>query len=72
MAVSPLVKNVGLAFVAGFVTTFAAFIQATPENPGKSALIAAAAAALYAGGRAAVGYLKREVGDGPFAVDTEA
>jgi hypothetical protein len=69
---SPLIKNAVLAFVAGVVTSFAAFIAVTPDNPGKAALISAGAAALYAGGRALVGYLKATYGSAPFAVDTEA
>lgn len=63
-----LAKNVALAFVAGFVTSFGAFIAATPKDPGTAALVAAAAAAVYAGFRAAVGFAVAEVGDG-FDVD---
>jgi len=51
-----LAINVGLAFVAGFVTAFGAFLSETPKAVGKSALIAAVAAALFAGVRAAIGY----------------
>jgi hypothetical protein len=52
-----LAINTGLAFVAGFVTTFGAFTEATSKNPGKVVVIAAAAAALWAGFRAAVGFV---------------
>lgn len=48
--------NIGLAFVAGFTSTFAAFVAATPKNPGTAALVAAGAAAAYAGFRGAVGF----------------
>lgn len=69
---SPLLKNVGLAFLAGFVSSIAAFAAANPNNPGKAAIYAAVAAAIYAGGRAAVGYAKETVSGEPFKVDTEA
>lgn len=49
--------NVALAFVAGFMATFGAFIAATPKNPGTAALIAAGAAAVWAGIRAAIGLI---------------
>jgi hypothetical protein len=52
-----LAINVGLAFLASFASTFGAFMAATPENPGTSALIATAAAAAWAGFRAAVGFI---------------
>lgn len=52
-----LVINTGLAFVAGFVTSFAVVVASTPKNPGTAALLAAAGAAAYAGFRAAVGYV---------------
>lgn len=49
--------NVALAFAAGFITSFGAFMAATPEDPGFAALVSAGSAALYAGFRATVGYL---------------
>ena len=51
-----LAVNAGLAFVGGFVTSFAAFLAATPRNPGFAAIVSAAAAAGYAGFRAVVGF----------------
>lgn len=68
MVVPKLVTNTALAFVAGFAATFGAFIFATPKNPGVSAIIAAAAAAAYAGFRAAVGALAAAAGK-PVSVD---
>jgi hypothetical protein len=67
---SKLAKNVALAFVAGFVTSLGAFAVANPENPGKATIVAAVAAAVYAGGRAAVGYLKGRFGEAKFDVDS--
>jgi hypothetical protein len=58
-----LAINVGLAFVAGFFSTFGAFIYATPKNPGTAALLAAGAAGLYAGFRAAVGFIAAKVAE---------
>ncbi len=52
-----LLINVGLAFVAGFATTFYAFLNSTPKAPEKAALIAALSAALFAGVRGAVGFI---------------
>lgn len=48
--------NTGLAFAAGFITTFGVFMTATPKAPGTSALLAASGAAVWAGFRAAVGF----------------
>ncbi len=62
-------KNVGLAFAAGFVTSFGTIIAATPRNPGFAALVSTAGAAAYAGFRAAVGYLKARFSDAAFTVD---
>jgi len=63
-----LAVNTGLSFLAAFVTSFGLFISQTPKNPGTSALLAAAGAAVYAGGRAAVGYIKARFGT-PVSVD---
>ncbi len=52
-----LAINIGLAFVAGAVTSFSAFLAATPKAPGTAALVAAATAALYAGFRGVVGFI---------------
>lgn len=69
---SPLVKNVGLAFLAGFVSSLGAFAAKSGDvPPTRAVLFAAGAAAVWAGARAAVGYLKARYGE-PFAVDTEA
>jgi len=67
----PLVKNSALAFAAAFLTSFAGFLAFTDTTdlPG---LKAAGLAAVYAGGRALVGYLKEQTTGVPFAVDTEA
>lgn len=66
----PLLKNAALAFVAGFVSSLAAFLALTDTTdlPG---LKAAGIAAAYAGLRALVGYIKTQTGE-PFSVDTEA
>lgn len=72
MVASPLLKNMGLAFLAGFVTTMELFLVTHPDVPGPDALVAAGLAAVYAGGRGVVGYLKEKYGKAPFAVDTEA
>lgn len=56
-----LLINVVLAFVAGFITTFGAFLQATPKAPDKAATIAAASAALWAGIRLAYGVISANV-----------
>lgn len=63
-----LAQNIGLAFLAGFATTFGAFIAATPKNPGFAAIVAALSAAAYAGFRGVVGYLAA-VADKPLTVD---
>lgn len=55
--------NVGLAFIAGFFSVFGAFLYATPKNPGTAAVIAAGAAGLYAGFRAAVGFIAAKVAE---------
>ena len=69
---SPLLKNVGLAFVAGFVTTLSVMLPVASTAPSLDVLAAVGAAAVYAGVRGAVGYLKERYGSGPFGVDTEA
>src|SRR6185503_2582233 len=63
-----LATNVGLAFLAGFATSFGAFVAATPANPGFAALVAAASAAVYAGFRLAVGVLAAKA-EKPLSVD---
>ncbi len=52
-----LFVNIALAFVAGFVTSFAAFLNATPKATDKAALIAAATAAAVAGARGVIGLI---------------
>jgi coenzyme F420-reducing hydrogenase gamma subunit len=70
---TPLVKNMALAFLAGAVTSLAAFTEKTQEVPtSKAVIISVGLAAVYAGIRGAVGYLKAKYGGGAFAVDTEA
>lgn len=59
-----LAVNAGLAFVAGFTTSFGLFIAATPKDPGKAVLLAAGGAAVYAGFRAFVGFVSAAVRDG--------
>lgn len=59
-----LAVNAGLSFVAGFATSFGVFIAATPKDPGKAALLAAAGAAVYAGFRALVGVVAAAARDG--------
>lgn len=68
---SPLLKNAGLAFLAGFVTSLAGFFAFT-ETTDLPGLKAAGLAALYAGARTLAGFLKERFGGAPFAVDTEA
>jgi hypothetical protein len=63
---------VALAFLAGVATSIGPFIAANPGNPGRAAILAAGAAALYAGGRGAVGYLVEMFRGFPLSVDTEA
>lgn len=71
MTLPPLVKNVGLAFVAAFVTSLTvAWEGGLPLT--KAALTAAGVAAVYAGVRAAVAKLKEALTGEPFKVDTEA
>jgi hypothetical protein len=53
--------NTGLAFLAGFVTTFGVFIAATDKAPDAVALKAAIGAAIYAGARGAYGVIATEV-----------
>jgi hypothetical protein len=62
-AATELFKNVVLAFVAGFVTSFSVVVAATPENPGFAALASAAGAAAYAGFRGAVGFIAAKSGN---------
>jgi hypothetical protein len=69
---NPLVKNIGLAFLAGFVSSLAAFAAANPTVPSKDVALAAGTAAVYAGVRGAIGYAKARVTGVPFDVDTEA
>lgn len=70
---SPLFKNVGLAALAAFITTFYAFTSAVPDSGVTSnAVKAAVVSALYAAGRAAVAKLHEAVKGDPFKVDTEA
>lgn len=66
---SPLIKNAALAFLAGFVTSLASFMAFT-DSTDVPALKAAGLAALWAGARALVGYVKQQTGE-PFKVDTE-
>ena len=68
---SPLVKNTGLAFLAALVTSLSVALQADIPND-RAAAYAVGAAAVYAGIRAAVGYLKVYFTGETFAVDTEA
>jgi hypothetical protein len=49
--------NVGLAALAGFVTTFATLLNSTPKPTDKAAFLAIAGAAVFAAVRAVVGYL---------------
>ena len=51
-----LAINVGLAFVAGFVTAFGTLLAETPKPTDKAAFLALVGAALFAGFRAAVGF----------------
>ena len=53
--------NTGLAFVAGFVTTFGVFLAATDKAPDGAAVKAAIGAAIYAGARAVYGVISSEV-----------
>ena len=71
---SPLVKNAVLAFVAAAITSVSAVLAVTPDDSlsDPKVLTAIGLSAVYAGGRALVGYLKAKFGDAPFAVDTEA
>jgi cytochrome c biogenesis protein CcdA len=70
-----LLKNTALAFLAGAVTAFTAIVTVT-DSAGttvhmptdKAAWYAAGAAAIYAGARAAIGFLKLKVGK-PISVD---
>ena len=52
-----LVINVGLAFVAGAVTAFAALVSTTPKDDPVAFAIAVGAGLLFAGVRAVIGYL---------------
>jgi hypothetical protein len=56
-----LLLNIAHAFLAGFATTFGAFLAATPKAPDRAAIIAAAGAAIYAGVRFAVGALAKSI-----------
>jgi coenzyme F420-reducing hydrogenase gamma subunit len=70
---TPLVKNVVLAFVAGAVSSLSAFAVANPQAPtDRKVVISVGVAAAYAGIRGVIGYLKATYGSAPFAVDTEA
>ena len=68
---TPLIKNAALSFAAAFFTSLAGFLAFTDSTdlPG---LKAAGLAAVWAGGRALVGYLKEQTTGQAFAVDTEA
>lgn len=68
---TPRVKNVGLAFAAGFITTFAGLVVFT-DSTDLPAVKAAFLAALWAGFRGATGKAKEEITGEPFSVDTEA
>lgn len=52
-----LAINVGLAFIAGATTAFAALVQTTPKEDLKAFVIAVATGALFAGLRAAYGFI---------------
>jgi hypothetical protein len=53
--------NTGLAFLAGFVTTFGVFLAATDKAPDTVVVKAAIGAAIYAGARAAYGVVSAAV-----------
>lgn len=53
--------NVGLAFVAGFVTSLAAFLAVTPKPTDTAIIISALAAALWAGVRGVIGFIALNV-----------
>jgi hypothetical protein len=70
---SPLVKNMGLAFLAGFVVSISAAAEKAGDVPPSRAFIVAALfAAVYAGGRGVIGYAKEHFTGEAFSVDTEA
>jgi hypothetical protein len=50
-----LAINVGLAFLAGFITTLGVLLNSTPKAPTKAVLLSTVGASLFAGVRAAVG-----------------
>lgn len=52
-----LVLNTGLAFIAGAVTAFGTLVATTPKADTKAFIIAVAGGALFAGFRAAAGFL---------------
>jgi hypothetical protein len=56
-----LAINTGLAFVAGATTAFLALISTTPKEDLKAFVIAVVAGALFAGARAALGFLALQV-----------
>jgi hypothetical protein len=67
---TPLLKNVLLAFAAGALTAVSVSLQAgMPAN--RAAVASIIGGALYAGIRAAVGTAKEAVSGVPFKVDTE-
>lgn len=56
-----LAWNTALAFLAGFMATFGAFLAETPKAPDRAAVIAAVAAAVWAGARFAYGVVSKGV-----------
>jgi predicted membrane metal-binding protein len=56
-----LAINTGLAFVAGATTAFLALISTTPKEDLKAFLIAVVLGAIFAGVRAAIGFLALQI-----------
>lgn len=56
-----LAINTGLAFIAAATTAFAALIATTPKEDFKAFVIAIVSGALFAGLRAAIGFLALQV-----------
>jgi len=52
-----LAINVGLAFIAGFATTFGTLLNTTPKPTDKAALFAFLGACVFAGARAVAGFI---------------
>jgi hypothetical protein len=64
-----LVQNIGLAFLAGFITSLGIVVERTGDvPPTKTFIISAVGAAIYAGVRGAIGYVKLHYGK-PMEVD---